>query len=454
MAKLRKRVFAELGKDAKKPVTLIGTRFDESPDRRRRMEQRGETWDKPWTGDDGGLYLSPIAVWSEDDVWTYLGSARNGEIPSHTNYNDLWEIYTAGSGTTCAVVADMALGSTGKSRPCSSRTGCFVCVAVGEKDKSLSAMIDNEPDKYAYLTGLNNLRNFLFATRFDWSRRSWISRTLNQGWLEIQPDLYAPRMLEELLRYCMTCDADERAAAARLGITPRFQIINEQVLIAIDAEWSRLGYFAPFHALAIYRDIVVDDNRYPVPSIPTFARTPIPAPRYVLVGQDWDEGVEWANTGLRNPMLEMFEGCPISNTATLKDGTVVMDVRTDSEFSVDEEGAFLTLDLETDYLLDNHHNDGVRCTFAYHHYLNTGVIALSSGARSKSDAILRRTAFKERHGLTGPEPDVAGLLARSISRKEMLAQLPAVEEPVSILYLAAIAANDVSNTCGYQIGLF
>ena len=285
-------------------VTLIGTRFSESAGRRERMEARGESWDQPWKGENGDLFMSPIALWSEYDVWTYLGQCRHGDTPSYSNMDELWETYLAASSSTCAVVADMAMGTAGKSAPCSSRTGCWTCLAAGASDRSLSTMIENRPDEYGYLAPLNRLRDYLFKTRMNWSKRNWVGRTINAaGYVKIQPDVYSPEFLADLLRLCITIDVEEAEAAEQAGLdTPRFEIITPELLIAVCAEWSRQGFHRPFHALSIYRDIVVYGHRYPVPDSPSVPAIRLPAPRYVYVGRAWDEDAGWAYTGLRNPL--------------------------------------------------------------------------------------------------------------------------------------------------------
>jgi len=436
-------------------VTLIGTRFDESASRRGRMEARGESWNRPWTGENGDRFLSPIATWSEDDVWTYLGLCRHGNIPSYSNMDELWETYLAASSSSCAVVADMAMGTTGKSAPCSSRTGCWTCLAAGASDRSLNAMIDNRPDDYGYLAPLARLRDYLYQTRMDWNKRNWVGRTINAaGYVKIQPDVYSPTFLANLLRFCITIDVEESRAAEQAGLAnPRFEIITPELLIAVCAEWSRQGFHRPFHALSIYRDIVVRGHRYPVPDAPKIATTPLPAPRYVYVGSDWDENADWAYTGLRNPLAESFEGCPASDTTTLANGVVIMDVPTEDAFSIDPEAAAFIL-MDMDYLIEKHHNMHYRTTAGYLHYIALGSLQLSRSQRAKTDEMLRRTAFRERHGLTGPDVDLAPLLRCSISQLEMdsilhtqhIPNTPCTVSPIQLELALAPNSRNVSES--------
>jgi len=351
MGRLRK---ALLGPDAGEVVTVIGTRFEESPQRAKRMEERGETADKPWVGDDGKVYLSPIAHWSMEDVWEYLGLARSGdpEVATFSDFDDLFRIYADGSGSSCAVVGDMA--TRGKSKPCGARTGCWCCTPIG-RDKSLEAMIEND-ERYAYMRGLNRLQRFLVNTRWDFSRRLWLGRTVDEhGYVAIQPDVYSPDMLKDLLRYVLTLDAEERSAARELGIAPRFEIINLITLLAIDAMWNLQGYHRPFEALRVFKDVVLEGNRYPVPSIEEHPRPKaMPKTRYLHVGIDYAEDSRLV--GLRDLTLDMIDepGTGCMNTRVTSDGRIVMDVNTSPAFDIDPEGAVLFMEYEFDRVLDEY----------------------------------------------------------------------------------------------------
>lgn len=74
-------------------------------------------------------------------------------------------------------------------------------------------------------------------------------------------------MLEELFQICLTIDAREREAAHALGISPRFQLLTAEQIIAIDAIWSLQGYHLPFHGLYLYKKIVIEGHRYETPKI-------------------------------------------------------------------------------------------------------------------------------------------------------------------------------------------
>jgi len=421
--RLRRRLLPELEAGGVRPVTVVATRFEESASRAERMNKRGDTAHAVRADDDGNLYLTPIADWAASDVWEYLGLARAGQVLAYSDFDDTFRLYADAAGTSCAVVGDDMTRTLQNSRGCGARFGCHQCQAVGT-DASLANMVETDPN-YHYMRGLNRLQQFIAATQYDWTRRNWIGRTIDAaGYVTIQPDLYHPRMLDSLLRYALTIDVEEQNAAAQAGLeAPRFQLIGLKSLIAIDAEWSRQGVARPFHALSIYRDIIERGARYPVPAVEPIARTSLPAPRYLYVGPDWDEDAQWAYTGLRDPLLEaqasdgLSAGCA-GSTTSLRDGTSVLALDSAEFYDIDEEGASLLLAFELDRLIETYHDDpGYRTTAGYHYYASSGLLTLAKGQARAVDTILRRTAYKERHGLTG-DYDLKALLARTISAEE------------------------------------
>jgi DNA sulfur modification protein DndC len=97
---------------------------------------------------------SPIADWSNDDVWTFLMQRRN---PWGHNNKDLLTLYQGASADgECPLVIDATTPSCGDSR-----FGCWVCTLV-EQDRSMQAMIQNDTDK-EWMQPLLDLRNALDA---------------------------------------------------------------------------------------------------------------------------------------------------------------------------------------------------------------------------------------------------------------------------------------------------
>lgn len=430
MQRLRKKVLRRLrehcAQDAQRePVVLLGTRYDESTVRGANMAERGESDIEIRRGVDANgkpshLFLSPIAHWTSDDVWGYLGLARAKEIHAYSGFEDTFRVYADAMGTSCVIVAEDMAKARKASKACGARHGCSLCTAVG-KDQSMENMLSGESaERYAYMRGLNQLRNFLLATRWDMDRRAWLGRTINEGYVKIAPDAYSPSMIEELLRYSLSLDVLEQEAAARAGVAPRFQLVDAPALLAIDAMWSLQAFHRPFHALAIYNEIYNEGKRYPVPQVETFARPILQEPRYLWVGPDWDNGRTWDLTGLRSIELEMVrhdgDGC--MGTRALPNDKTVLDVNNSEVFAIDAESAYLILELELPELLRRHADEKTYPpTHGYLYYAQMGALSVRAGKEGEIDQMLRRSSFKSRHGLAGAV-QIATLLNRSVSAAE------------------------------------
>ncbi|MCY0852980.1 hypothetical protein [Cupriavidus sp. D39] len=212
-------------------------------------------------------------------------------------------------------------------------------------------------------------------------------------------------MLRELFRYMLQIDFDEQARAARAGERPRFELLPPEMIVAIDAMQSLNGVAKPFACWADRRDVFERGIRFDIPEVAPVAITPMPAPRFLFVGNSWDElapSADW--TGMRDPFLEaMTADSPCApELATTAAGRVIWKMPTEQQFSVDIESASLLEDFELAGLLAMH-DRGVepgQVTTGYRWYLQYGVLTLSHAQRAEHDVVCRRTAFKDRLGLT------------------------------------------------------
>lgn len=410
MVRLRKRLLAEFGKQTVRPVTIIGTRFEESAGRSVRMQERQESHVTPWEK-DGQLFISPIAEWTSDDVWETLGRIRAGEMKTFTDGAEIFDLYAAGGGTSCAIVGDMATESAKKSRACGARFGCSLCAAVG-RDKSLESMLESDPS-YAWLRGLNTIQRFLVDTQYDFDRRNWLGRSIDdKGYLPIVPDTYSPAMLKELLRYCLSVDADEVDAARAAGLDkPRFQLVSAQAIVAIDALWGLHGLQdMPFQAVAIWREIHNEGKRfYPPANAVAYPVRTFPQPKYIFVGESWDQGAPAEFNGLRDGMLEMhsFDG---PNNRMLKDGREVMQLEESSLFEIDARGAEDFLAYEADFKVAEARQRPTTSSRAFYYYVGLGVLSTSKRHVGLMDSISRRANWRRNEGLAG---DVRSSLIKS-----------------------------------------
>ena len=136
-------------------ILALGTRKAESSARRASMAKH-EKSTRPNLGRTSDPALSrvwvysPIANWSNDDVWEYLATVDNPW--GHSN-STLMEIYRgATKDNECPLVVDTSTPSCGDSR-----FGCFVCTLVTQ-DKSMAAMVKNA-DENKWMKPLLDIRN-------------------------------------------------------------------------------------------------------------------------------------------------------------------------------------------------------------------------------------------------------------------------------------------------------
>ena len=419
--RLRKQIFKTIETDGCPPsVTCLGTRFDESERRALHMKLRGENAMLPVRNKDGDLVLSPISMWTDDDVWEHLGTAgASGE--HYSDFKECFRIYAHAEGQGCAIVAS-AINEGGQSRKkggCGARHGCFVCQQA--VDKSLENMVAFD-ERYAYARGLLRLNKFIRHTRYDWSRRHHVGRTIREGYVAIEPDTYHPAMIRDLLRYMLQLDYDELVLAHSERRAPMFRILPESMLFLIDAYWSINGLAYPFSAVVDYVDVFHNGVRYDIPEIHPVPETPMPPARFFHVGKEWDDdrdSMVFMDSGLRDHLWEsLTEGSPCQPPLrTLTDGRLVWDLASGPTFSMNEESVAFIVDFELDHLVRLHrdgygHNPG-GIVAGFKWYAQFGALQIGSGQTSKIDEILRRTAWKSKHGLT-VDYSIDDLLARSV----------------------------------------
>lgn len=272
-------------------------------------------------------------------------------------------------------------------------------------------------DQYAYMEGLNRFRNFLVNTQYDLSRRDWVAKTIDEhGYIRLQPDTYSPQMLESILRYALSIDERERIASERLDLDfPRFRLVDPDSLVAIDALWSLNGIHRPFHALKVWKEVVIDGMLVDIPDVDPFPRIKFPPPRYLHVGSEWDDSPLYPGLYLPKMLYDAeycgFESKQISN------GREILNIGVDSPFTVNEEGLPFLFLYEIDRLLETYHdNPAYGFSTAYLWYATCGMISINKNQLSRIDRILRRTQYKEDIGLNGA-PDVSHLLPLALDRR-------------------------------------
>ena len=122
-------------------VLVLGVRSAESAQRAKsvkKFSKDGKLFSKHQSL-KGCFVYSPIADWTNDDVWLFLMKHTN---PWNHSNEELLNLYQgATEDNECPVVVDTSTQSCG-----SSRFGCWVCTLVTQ-DKSMTAMIHNDSKK-------------------------------------------------------------------------------------------------------------------------------------------------------------------------------------------------------------------------------------------------------------------------------------------------------------------
>ncbi len=150
------RYIAKVVTDNGEAILCLGARKAESQARakvlNRHQKNRVRDHLSPSSTLPGCMIYTPIESWSNDDVWKFLMQVENPW--GHSNKELLGMYSGASADGECPLVVDDSTPSCG-----SSRFGCWVCTLV-EKDKSMTAMIQNDAEK-EWMMPLLKLRNEL-----------------------------------------------------------------------------------------------------------------------------------------------------------------------------------------------------------------------------------------------------------------------------------------------------
>ena len=419
-------------------VSLLGTRFDESTQRGANMRRRGEDAVLPVANKDGFLTLSPIADWTEGQVWDFLASFLEPELQPFDSFmgrvevRRLLDVYRDGNEGTCGMFM-----SDGAKAPCGSRFGCWACTLTGAKDRSMESLLSSDP-KYGYMRGLNAMRNYLVATQWDMGTRELIGRTVSPaGFLPVRPDVYNLAMRRRLLQYMLTLDAEERERAERVQdaldagelertehhvrmADPQFELVSYSQLVLIDFYWSMHHSAAEaFPALSIWFDIAVLGRRYPVPKLETAPKGEIGPKRWYRVGS-YD--AEYPVDGLRDYVAEAWNPYlhpERAQTYRELDGERLVWFESDKRMGVDAAAALLFVEglRQSDFIIRARMHTAIESA---RFWLNEGIVILPAGMVAKYVEMAKRGQYFSRfidvENLTPAEVD-AHLKANSIDDK-------------------------------------
>lgn len=328
-------------------VNVVGKRWSESAFRGANMQKNGERPDLP-TIINGEPLLSPIAHFTDDDLWTYVGMVRNADelgdaamFKTYSNLEAMLQAYRDANAGECEITA-FAYGKA-NSTSCGARTGCHNCLSI-QSDTSLENMLHEYPG----LRPLVEIRDWLAGIHFDSDRRRWLTRDPDSnGFLSIEPNAYSPDTCRELMRFYLSAQADEEENAANEGRAPAFEVIPERQLVAIQLLWARLGYHEPWAAIRDWKAVYEQGQRwYPeVPEYPAqrkdFLRpNKVVFPLPVYTGGDAHQ--------LRSAAQMAVAACTGDPD---RDTTIDVPLNDQGEFDVDEEGAINLIHILGDDLI-------------------------------------------------------------------------------------------------------
>ncbi|MCY3635515.1 MAG: DNA phosphorothioation system sulfurtransferase DndC [bacterium] len=148
------RFIRSVVKQSGEAIIVLGARRAESSARAARIDRYDSQAVRehltPHNDLASALVYKPIVDWTNDDVWLFLMQESN---PWGFDNKQLLTMYrTASPDAECPVVVDTSTPSCGNSR-----FGCWTCTVV-EKDKSMSAMIQNDVEK-EWMQPLLDIRN-------------------------------------------------------------------------------------------------------------------------------------------------------------------------------------------------------------------------------------------------------------------------------------------------------
>ena len=149
-------------------IMVLGTRKAESTNRAKTMayyeKKRVRELLSPNPTLVNELVFSPLAEWTDDDVWIFLMQYKN---PWGYSNQELLTLYKGATpDNECPLMVEKDLPSCGRSR-----FGCWVCTMV-EQDRSMEAMISNDDEK-VWMTPLLEFRNEFGDEAGDRERRSF-----------------------------------------------------------------------------------------------------------------------------------------------------------------------------------------------------------------------------------------------------------------------------------------
>ncbi len=253
-----KNKIAALADGSETSVTLVGTRFGETAERKKNMTNRQETWDRPWKNSDGFMMMSPLALWTTGHVFEFMNKASSMPFPVFCDFINTILLYEAMGEETCDI-NKLVDGSNGKGVGCGdgSRAGCWTCMRVSE-DKSLGSLAKFENPEFKPLV---MFRNLMKAGHYVIENRCWVGRKFDKsGRVNVAGNTYSREWQRTLLRIAITLEFDEQTWAMKNDKQLRFEVMPVEDIVMIAFMWERYGLHNWSDAIEIYQDVVENGN--------------------------------------------------------------------------------------------------------------------------------------------------------------------------------------------------
>lgn len=398
-----------------KIVSISGSRDSESAVRKANLQKRNESNHTPvmtplgWT-------LALIKDWSLTDVWQLFSIIDDGDIESYSdNFFLMRKHYSSGNGGVC----DLFAGNLAQNKSCGSRFGCFLC-ALNKKDTSLENQMDTDPKTYGFMRPLNEFRNYMVNTLFDYSNRSTLGRKLTkEGYIKVGLNQYSLSYRINLLKYILTIQQE----AYENNGNHTIDLIDYRELLAIQYLWSREGgEEEPGQALKIWHEVVNNGMRYQIPETTYTEKNFSPKYTYfpLMKFVESNQPVGLDDEGLDN-QFKSIERMFKRNGESQR----VIRYTESKSFNVITKNAFAMTFVEDFYLelVEDGHLENKCPTVMLKQLLESGVITLAKGTIGRvHDDARRAQALNSLRATTGI-PTAEAIMALSVSEKVMNAEI-------------------------------
>lgn len=245
-------------------VTCLGTRFSESENRKKGMQERNEAYNKVTEDANGRKTIPPICEMTDDMVFDIiqkasfqqLGISMYEEYECPVDAGAVVELYGIGSEHSCSTAAflegvdgDFDIGGSCDDMSLSGRWGCWTCGRCGPIDKKHTQV--SKQSGYEYLSHFLRVREALMAAENNLNVRTWLNKKVENGSLTITPGSYSPQYCMRILKWTLT-----------LRAITGFETISDRECLWVMINWIRYGFEDAFEVINVRNEILLGGKRY------------------------------------------------------------------------------------------------------------------------------------------------------------------------------------------------